>query len=147
MGQPMAAKKGQKGFGKRGKPFVKRQQGGLAREDIADQRDNNIDEVVLAEPRERSGPAPEETSRRGKDPSKGGTFSHPGGHGWLRFRGHLDSHGRKWQTLNVFSWSEKWFLEIFSRKRDTRLLVPPLFPFIAQIKTRCATRGIFLHRR
>jgi len=48
MGQAVSAKERHEWFGKRGEPFVKREQGWLPRENIADEHGNEIDEVVMA---------------------------------------------------------------------------------------------------
>jgi len=54
MGQLVSIKQGHERLGKRSEPFVKGKQGGFARNCIADQHGDKIDEIVVRHPRARA---------------------------------------------------------------------------------------------
>ena len=81
MGQVMTPKEGHKRVGKRDEPFIKGQQGGFARNCIADEHHDKIDEVIVT--KARAGKPDSlldgfEQTQMSENLSEGGHFSQPG---------------------------------------------------------------------
>ncbi len=81
MGQLVSVKQGHERLGKRQQPFVKGQERGFARKNVADQDGDQIDEVVVT--KARAGETHLildrfQDSRMGENLRKDRRFSHPG---------------------------------------------------------------------